>query len=527
MDQPVTSPSIQFVDSSGKTIDVPLEWEQSTLEIGVNPEDWEKTELRLQGEIFSKAKATPSWNGTVSVEWPQSGPGNYLIELEAPSGSASKSFSIGSRKLSTEALALTIDALESGLPTSIAVGLQRMGAMQGMRLLPRRETTLAQEVLRLGRAIRGTSRRPGLAHSLRSIARDPHRIFRSDDVWMRADRIRRPQPARLALAVAAPGNVSEEGRLRRLIDQRVELTADVYENRILKTFVEEVTSRLRRLRAEVVGREAVLTRLEELSAELNKAERAATFLAEVSTPRDLPMVLSMVLLNRAEYRAVLDGLIEYRRSVAVHLDDVALDSPLENLPYLYQRWCLLEVIDNVNRLAGQRGYRVIEENLSRRRQSALFIDMLPIGKTLVRYRHDESGTEATLTHERYFGSTGSPRSVSFPQRPDIVLEIRTPYSMPRLFVFDPKYKLDSEDHDEEGVTGRPKKSDIDKMHTYRDAVREADGTRVVEYAAILYPGPSEQYGGDVAALQAVAGREAGLRKELENVAGGALAANVR
>ena len=522
MDQPVTSPNIQFVDASGEPTDVPLEWEQSTLDIGVNPEDWEKTQLRLQGELFSKAKATPSWRGTVSVEWPRSGPGNYLIEVEAPSGSASMPFTIRSSKLSSEALALTIDALESGLPTSIAVGLQRLGAMQGIRLLPRRESTLAQEILRLERAIRGTSRRPGLAHSLRSIARDPHRIFRSDDVWMRADRVRRPQLARLALAVAAPGNVSEEGGLRRLIDQRVEHTADVYENRLLKTFVEEVTSRLRRLRAEVVEREAELARLEELSAVFNKAERAATFLGEVSTPRDLPMVLSMVLLNRSEYRAVLDGLIEFRRSVAVHLDDAALDAPLKNLPYLYQRWCLLEVIDNVTRAAGELGYRVVEERMSRRRQSALFIDLLPIGKPLVRYRHDESGTEATLTHERTFGSNGSPGSVSFQQRPDIVLEVRKPDLAPRLFVFDPKYKLDSEDHDEEGQTGRPKKTDIDKMHAYRDAIRVEGGERVVEYAAILYPGPSKDFGGNVAALGAVAGREARLRKELDKISGSAL-----
>ena len=61
--------------------------------------------------------------------------------------------------------------------------------------------------------------------------------------------------------------------------------------------------------------------------------------------------------------------------------------------------------------------------------------------------------------------------------------------MPRLFVFDPKYKLDSEGHDEESLTGRPHKTDIDKMHAYRDAIRGEGGKRVIEYAAILYPGP--------------------------------------
>ena len=384
MAQLVTSPKLRFVDASGEPIDVPGEWEPSTLEIVLSPSEWQQTQLRLQGEIFATAKATPSWRDTVSVEWPRSGPGNYLIELQAPSGSASMAFTIRSRKLSNEALARTIDALESGLPTSIAVGLQRLGALQGIRLLARRESTLAQEILRLRRAVWGTKGRPGLAQTLRSISRDPHRIFRSHNVWMRADRVRRPQPARLALAVAAAGNVSKGGELRRLIDQRVEHTADVYENRLLKTFVGEVAARLRRLVAEVADRQAELTQLKALSTELSRAERTATFLVEVSTPRDLPIILTMVLLNRPEYRAVLDGLVEFRRSVAVYLEDAALDAPLKNLPYLYQRWCLLQVIAALNRASGERGYRIVEERLSRRRQDALFIEVLPGGQPLLR-----------------------------------------------------------------------------------------------------------------------------------------------
>ena len=325
--------------------------------------------------------------------------------------------------------------------------------------------------------------------------------------------------------MAAAGNVSEDRTLRRLIDQRVEHTTDVYENRLLKTFVAEVAGRLRRLLrllAEVADREVELAQLTELTTELRSAELAATFLTEVSTPRDLPIVLTMVLLNRPEYRAVLDRLVEFRRSVAVHLEDAALDAPLQNLPHLYQRWCLLQVIDAMTHVAGEQGYRFVEERLSRRRQGALFIDVLPTGEPLVRYRHDESGTEATLTHERTFNGQSSPWSVSFPQRPDIVLEVRSRDSVPRLWVFDPKYKLDSEGLDEEGLAGSPKKTDIDKMHAYRDAIIGENGKRAVEYAAILYPGPSHHFGGNIAALQAVGGREARLRVELDAVLARAL-----
>ena len=437
------------------------------------------------------------------------------------------SFTIWSEKLTRDAFTRMIDALESALPTSIAVGLQRMGGLQGIRLLPHRESTLAQEILRLRRAVRGTPIRPGLAQTLRIVARDPHQVFRSDSVWMRADQVRRPQSTRLALAVAAAGNVSKEKKLRRLIDQRVEHTADVYENRLLKTFIGEVASRLRHLRAETADREIESSQLEELYTELRGARRAATFLTEVITPSDLPIVLTMVLINRPEYRAVLDGLVEYRRSVAVHLEETALEAPLQNLPHLYQRWCLLEVIDAVIRVAGEQGYRVVEERLSHRRQGALFIDVLPVGMSLFRFRHDKSSTEATLTHEPRFNRESLPSSVSFEQVPDIVLEVRARDSEPSLFVFDPKYKLDSESVAEEEPSRGPQKTDIDKMHAYRDAIRGKGGEQVVQYAAILYPGPCRYFGENIAALQAVGGCENRLRKDLDEVLARAFATSAR
>ena len=68
----------------------------------------------------------------------------------------------------------------------------------------------------------------------------------------------------------------------------------------------------------------------------------------------------------------------------------------------------------------------------------------------------------------------------------------------------------------------PKKTDIDKMHAYRDAIIGEDGMRAVDYAAILYPGPSQHFGGNIAALRAVGGDEGKLRVDLDAVLAGAL-----
>ncbi len=55
------------------------------------------------------------------------------------------------------------------------------------------------------------------------------------------------------------------------------------------------------------------------------------------------------------------------------------------------------------------------------------------------------------------------------------------------------------------------------MHAYRDAIRDAADHRVVQYAAILYPGPEVRYGSGIEALQALPGHDEELRSRLRAV----------
>jgi predicted component of viral defense system (DUF524 family) len=71
------------------------------------------------------------------------------------------------------------------------------------------------------------------------------------------------------------------------------------------------------------------------------------------------------------------------------------------------------------------------------------------------------------------------------------VEVRAPGGQLRRYVFDPKYKLDTDQRDSGNVW--PKKEDIDKMHAYRDALRGPQNERVVSCAAILYPGPTVEF----------------------------------
>jgi predicted component of viral defense system (DUF524 family) len=225
----------------------------------------------------------------------------------------------------------------------------------------------------------------------------------------------------------------------------------------------------------------------------------------------------MVLLKRPEYHAALEGYMELQRSLAVRFEHPSLEAPLENLPGLYQTWGTMEVMVNLLVTAGDLGYRMTSQQVVRRAGSDIFVEIIPNGQPIVTLDHPEHGTEIRLVPERRFNVSGPLRSVSYTQIPDIVVEICNAASPLRLYLFDPKYKLDGNLQNDETPDGKPKKVDIDKMHAYRDAIRDAAGSRVVESAMILYPGPAVTYAAGIGALQAVPGRSDLLAERLHSI----------
>jgi predicted component of viral defense system (DUF524 family) len=238
----------------------------------------------------------------------------------------------------------------------------------------------------------------------------------------------------------------------------------------------------------------------------------------VGSLEQVPTRVSMVLLRRHEYRSLLDSYLRFRRSAFVQLNEPALEAPLENLPYLYELWDTLQVIKVLLEVGVELGYQVRSEQLSRHDDRGLYLKILGGGDPAVELRHPERQTTVTLTPQRGYGSTlkGGLRSISFNQIPDISVEVREPGERLDLLLFDPKYKLQSEEGGEPG-DGKPKKIDIDTMHAYRDAIRTASDWRVVSCAAILYPGPEVRYGDGIEALSARPLEPARLQARLAEV----------
>jgi hypothetical protein len=522
MDSPPSSePPIRLLDAAGRSCDAPREWQPHWVEVAVPPAEWDVVELRRNGEPLPLTLRRLGGAVRVVAEWPRSGTGSYALTLRTPRGEHRHVVSVHPEKLAPAAFARLLEDLELHLPAAVAVALHQAGGLAGMELLPPELSTVSEELLRLRRAVEGTPERAGLADALAEIARDPHVVLHARELWVRRVHARRPHAARLVQALARPGNLDVELRPERVLDTRVEHSADVYENRLVRAFVEQVQQRLGRLArlkgsaasAEVQGTVAALVR------RLGAARREAAFLDDVAALEHAPQHVTMVLLRRAGYRTALEGFLEFQRSVAVRLDAPALDAPLENAPALYQLWGTLQVIRAALTVAAELGYRVEEEHLVRRAPGAAFLRVLPDGRPALRLRHPVSGVEVQIIPERAYRNQGRVAglwSTTYEQRPDVAVEVLPPGAAPSVYLFDPKYKLDGEPLESAGAEGKPKKIDIDKMHAYRDAIRDAAGRRAVRYAAILYPGPENRFYG-VDALTALPGSSDSLANRLRDV----------
>jgi predicted component of viral defense system (DUF524 family) len=141
----------------------------------------------------------------------------------------------------------------------------------------------------------------------------------------------------------------------------------------------------------------------------------------------------------------------------------------------------------------------------------------------VELTHPSGRSARLIPQRRYTAGRDALRSVSFEKRPDIAIEITDPAGRTSIWIFDPKYKLRTE----RGVgvaprDGAPKPEDINTMHAYRDAIRDAADKHPVKFAAILYPGPTRTYGSQIAALRAHPLKLQALSRPLERQLNAAL-----
>ena len=507
---------MQIRELDGEGVDRPVEWTPYLLVFDEVPlEDWESARVDLNGLRLDVGLRRVGSERQVVAEWPRDGPGRFRVTVSAGSIRVSHDVCRFPAKLSEDGFTDLIGELQDRLPFSIVLGLTRAGApMAGLDIEALQERSLENELTLVRRAIQGTSDRPGLPALMRRIGRDPHKSLEKFPWTVRTVRARRPSASALRRAmIASQGQLDDDDLPLSIEDRRTVVTYDTAENQLVKGVVDTLRRRLNRLEAarHQLGGDAqeVLSTLREA---FDRAVRSDDLLGLVSPMRRSPDRPSMTVMRDPRYRAVYRLWQELTRQFVVTADEPSLDAPLNALPELYERWGVLVAVDALLDVAHERGWTVTGQRLVERRPDGVYVRFLRDGAAMVSLR-GPGGQRADLVSQRSFSSFSQPvRSTSLTQKPDLVLERRALDGTRRLLVLDPKYKLDGEVGNEAKVT--PKKTDIDKMHAYRDALVTHDSCEaVVDLAATIYPGPDVRYE-TVEALSGKPGRTRDLRDQL-------------
>jgi hypothetical protein len=213
----------------------------------------------------------------------------------------------------------------------------------------------------------------------------------------------------------------------------------------------------------------------------------------------------------------------FHEAHVVEFADDAIRRRTRDMPTLYEVWATLRILDASLHWATRNGWRVTRQRLYERPSARLFSFSIPKGSNVPMVELVREGSRLLIYAQRTYSPNappGQPRAVASRQVPDVCMELRDQNDRPTdVLVLDPKYKLTSEwiadspsaaaepdaglELEEVGQPPevaavrvrmlRPKKVDIDKMHTYRDAIRGASGEPVVRAAYIIFPGETIEF----------------------------------
>lgn len=307
-----------------------------------------------------------------------------------------------------------------------------------------------------------------------------------------------------------------------LLDQRPRWQANTPENRFVKSLVARVETRLNSLLGLLVGPDfgPEQSQLQAWLTLLRKHTRACPEWPTIPA-LTAPAMPTLGLMARRSHRPFVRLWQQLNRDFVFvpSMENQPSQSSLskagprrrrlENLPWLYQTWSLLHVILALQREAQLQGWTPISQDWffpwqNAGRPPSNWVQVLPRGQRVLHLQKAGAGAELQVWVERQFGAEGAIHSISYAQRPDLVVQV-SPYKRPQLptqptqpaqiWLWDAKYRLGDD-------LKRPSKVDLDRMHAYRDALRSETGATVVTMACILYPGPSLTFAPGLSALQA-------------------------
>lgn len=358
------------------------------------------------------------------------------------------------------------------------------------------------------------SLREDLQQAVKLICRSPHSRLLPQERFLRPDRLKGRLTPRLEELVTEQCRNGELHRRHRVQTRR--LSVDTPENRFVKMVLTRCTRELSSFVSKVRKNDSVpeqsrLSRafFEELESWQKPLEQRLLEppFREIGDFSGMSQE-SLVLHHRAGYARV------YRiwQELKLYLDLFGRQAAvsMKSVAELYEVWCLLEL----RRMLMGLGFSEIEARKAVLKIKGLEKDLVDGMGTAFRFiRRD--GLQIRLAHEPPFYITKNPDargiySWTTRQKPDILLEAVFPDGNRIRWIFDAKYRIESEDGTDDLIPDDA----INQMHRYRDALIHLsagdDGitekSRPVVGAFVLYPGWFDEAAGTnpyAAAVEAV------------------------
>ncbi len=518
-------------DQAGVAIPTPVEGRNCGIAVNVPKELWPRTSLRLGNQplpIFQSDTIAYS-------EWPPCSSGNYELILECDGVRENRTVTVMPRYFSENEFKSIVHDLTETIPTAIATRLNECGAHLALPKLDNR-SSIEEEYLSLRRAVQGTKDKLGMLQILPMLQRDCHQILIPQHELRSTNKVRRPDISKLAQAIAMPGNIASNDRVYEMFDITVEKSFEAYENRLVKAYGLALRSRLSRLQSELRAAHAppaMTAELEALTNEFTLAFNRATFLREVRNPTISSVRVTMVLLKNPAYRAVLEGYLALndQSSSSVSIEEPALNAPLNNFPYLYQRWANLNVLSALLQVCAESGYRCENHQWVRSYHRSTKIQVITDGRPAVQLSCARTGRVVSFLPWSATGGTVYIVGQEVPM--GAAVTIQSEGKPLEILLFDPKYWVDSKkakDTVDIKASGNakpeeqrllkllsaiePLKEDVDGVQRAIDYVKSAGGASEIKYAAILYPGQHKQPSSNIEALPAHPNSGANFHKSL-------------
>ena len=267
-------------------------------------------------------------------------------------------------------------------------------------------------------------------------------------------------------------------------------TFDTSENRFVKHFLQEISKKLVSIENALRAKSGTYLNPDLLKSSRILAQKVGYFLsdpmwAEVGQMNFVP-AQSTVLQRRDGYRHLfrLYSLLQLVTRYRFLLEDFRSLIEIKDVPTLFEYWCFFLVKDILDRKFRQKAISIIIPDSETEHVVREGVAIEYEENVMLFYNAHFHGSCGLHSAEDEISAYQRSESYSHTLRPDIVILKAGKGKL----ILDAKYKGKNQgslmygEETQEGTIGRYKEEDLDKMHAYRDAIRDVYG------AFALYPG---------------------------------------